>query len=250
MPSLPRAFPCILYILASSALAALVLTAGCGYAAGPRQASTPPDTPQNPNVVSLSPQYWDILFSDGMPANPSSDPKGAWSFLFPQVPPPTNNSQAFPSGTGIVGYVMTPFNATEPLHQVTITFEVENNNAQYRVMDPTDHPPATFRLMFAVKGFNLTNANDRWWGHATAYGGSCECYDLGSQDNQVVVISVPLTPDLWTNVYGQQSATAFDAALKNVGWFGLTFGGQSFAGHGVALAGGTAKFVLIDYVVD
>lgn len=247
---LPSAFRCI---IALAALAAITLAAGCGYAGPSGSPSLPPDNPQNNNVVSLNPQDWYIVYSPGMQPNPSTDPGGAWSFPFPQFPPSTNNSQAFPSGTGIVGYLLTPFKATEPLHQLTMTFEVENNNAQYHVMDPKDHPPATLHLIFAVRGFNLTDENDRWWANVPGFnndGYNNGGYDLGSQDNQVLVMSVPLTSDYWTNVYGKQNANAFDAALKNVGWFGLTFGGQYFWGHGVTLTGGTAKFILINYVVD
>jgi hypothetical protein len=239
-------------IVLASTLAGLVLTTGCGYA-GSAASSDPPDTPSHLNVVSLNPQDWDILYSLGMPSHPSADPAGAWSFSFPMLPPSPNNSQSFPPGTGAVGYVMVPFEATIPLHEVTITFEVENSNAQYYVFDPADHPPATFRLMFAVRGFNLSDANNRWWGSAPYFnndGFNSGGYDLGSRDNQVLVMSIPLTPDRWSNVLGQQDSQAFYAALKNVGWFGLTFGGQFFAGHGVALSSGSAKFILINYVVN
>jgi hypothetical protein len=64
------------------------------------------------------------------------------------------------------------------------------------------------------------------------------------------MIVVPVTFYQWTNVDGQQDALAFSAALENIGWIGVTFGGQDFAGHGVALVSGTAKFILIDYKVD
>lgn len=90
----------------------------------------------------------------------------------------------------------------------------------------------------------MVSANGRWW--ADVSGG----YDLGSEDNSTMSLIVPLTPDQWSNVYGQHDANAFYAALKNVGWIGITFGGDFFWGHGVALSGGAAQYILIDFHVE
>lgn len=49
---------------------------------------------------------------------------------------------------------------------------------------------------------------------------------------------------------GQHDAAAFSSALENIGWVGLTFGGQYFWGHGVALDNGSAKFILIDFRIE
>lgn len=232
------------------ALASLTLTTSCGYAGASTPPADPADVPQNPNVVSLNPKNWDILYSLGMPSNPATDPSGAWSFAFPDV---ATTSTGVAPGYGSVNYVASPFKATIPLHMVTITFEVESTNPVYYVLDPGDHPPATFHPFFMVRGYNLSSANDRWWGSISGFnmdGYNSGGYDLGSRDNQVLVMSIPLTSDNWSNVYGKHDSTAFAAALANVGWFGLTFGGQFFWGHGVAMASGSAKFVLINYVVD
>jgi len=40
------------------------------------------------------------------------------------------------------------------------------------------------------------------------------------------------------------------AALENIGWIGVTFGGKYFWGHGIALNGGSANFILIDFQVN
>jgi hypothetical protein len=61
---------------------------------------------------------------------------------------------------------------------------------------------------------------------------------------------VPLTPDQWSNVFGQRDSQSFYAALANVGWIGVTFGGQYFWGHGVALASGSAKYILVGFQVN
>jgi len=211
------------------AVCLLISSMGCGLT-GP---TGPPNVrPQEPNMVSVDPDNWYIFYSAGMPAHPAADPDGAWSFDFP----------SFEAG-GHVNYVETPFNATTTLHNVTITFQVENDSAQYVVIDTSDHLPATFRLLIEKQNDDLSDPNGRWWAQASMY-------DLGSQDNQILTISVPLTSDQWTNVVGQRDDRAFSQTLANIGWVGLTFGGQYFAGHGVAIRSGNAKYVLIDYAIN
>lgn len=215
--------------LALVILIASVCWMGCGWYGG---SSLPNVQPAQPNVVSLQPKDWYIFYGSGMPAHPASDPDGAWSIELP-------SSQT----GGHLNYVETPFAATVPLHSVTVVFEVESNSPQYVVVDPSDHLPATCRLMIEQKTDDMADPNGRWWANSSIY-------NLGSQDGQILTINIPLTPNLWTNVNGQQSATAFAAALSNIGWVGVTFGGQYFAGHGVAISSGTAKYVLINYSIE
>jgi len=211
------------------AICLLISSMGCGFTGSTGPPNIPPE---EPNVVSLDPANWYIFYSAGMPPHPSADPAGAWSFDFP-------SSEA----GGHVNYVETPFNATTTLHNVTVIFEVENDAAQYVVTDTTDHLPATCRLLIEQQKDNLSNPNGRWWAQASMY-------DLGSQDNQILTISVPLTSDQWTNVIGQHDAQAFSQALENIGWVGVTFGGQYFAGHGASVSSGSAKYVLMDYSIN
>lgn len=210
-------------------LALATCSSGCGFLDG--GPSGPPAVPPGePNVISLNPSDWYILYSAGIPEHPSSSSEGAWSFAFPTQP-------------NHVNYVQTPFQTTETPTSLTITFRVDSSAPQYVVTDPTDIPPATFRLMIEQQGDDLTNPNGRWWADDFLY-------DLGSEDNQTLSVVVPLTSDNWSNVDGRHDANAFAAALQNVGWVGVTFGGQYFAGHGAALSSGTAQFVLIDYHVN
>jgi hypothetical protein len=188
--------------------------------------------PRQVNVASLAPQDWYILHSFEMPSHPSADPTGAWSFEFP-------NGEL----SGHVNYVQTPFNATVILHNVTITFRIESDTPLYKVIDATDHLPATVHLFFEQQNDDLRDPNGRWWA-------TWSKYDLGSQDNTTIRFVIPLTPDQWSNVYGQRDATSFYAALENIGWVGLTFGGQSFFGHGVALRSGSAKYALVHLNVN
>ena len=212
-------------------LASLSFLTGCGFLA---KGVTPPPNipPQEPNVVSLDPQNWYIYYSDGVPLHPSADAGGTWSFEFP-------SSQT----GGHAGYIQTPFNVTATPHNVSITFRVESSAPQYAVIDPHDILPATIHLFFEQRGDDLSNPDGRWWADA---GG----YNLGSQDGQTLTITVPLTPDQWTNVNGQSDQSAFYSALANVGWIGFTCGGQYFWGHGVAMSSGSAKLILIDFHLD
>ncbi len=192
-------------------LVSLSCIAGCGI--GP-----PPNIPpREANVASLNPHDWYIFYSAGLPSHPTADPTGAWSFEFPNA-----------EFGGHVGYVQTPFNATIALHHITITFRIESNTPQYRVIDSADILPATVHLFFEQQNDDLAEPNGRWWASASRY-------TLGSQDNTTITFVVPLTPDQWSNVYGQRDPQSFYAALGNIGWIGVTCGGQYFWGHGVAL---------------
>jgi hypothetical protein len=207
------------------ALTLLALT-GCGIQGPPN--IPPPEA----NVVSLDPKNWYIFYSSAMPLHPSSDIQGAWSIEFP----------ASKTG-GHLNYVQTPFNATTTLQNVTVTFRVVSDASQYELIDPADILPATIHIFFEQENDDLRNPNGRWWASANGY-------NLGLQDNKTITFVVRLTPDQWSNVDGKFDPNAFYAALKNVGWIGLTCGGQYFWGHGVALVGGNAKFILIDFHVD
>lgn len=207
------------FLLASSLL--------CGCAA----VQPPPDIqPVVANSVSLIPLDWYIFYSEEMPPHPSALDGGGWYLDLPSV------------AAGHVNYAQTPFRSTEPPHGVTVTFRLESSAPQYVVLDSSDVLPATVHIFFEQQGDDLVNSDGRWWAPSS-------CYNLGSKDNETITISVPLASEYWSNVYGQSNEVAFSGALKNIGWIGLTFGGQYFWGHGVALASGSAKLVLTGFQV-
>ncbi len=218
------------------ALASMIGLTGCTLPAQqgvtlPNITPPPNELPAEANAVSLNPQGWNIFYSSGMPYHPSAETGAAWAFVFPSA-----------ESGGHVNYVQTPFRATTTLQNVTITFRVQSDQPLYDVIDAGDHPPATFHMFFEQQNDDLIESNGRWWAH----GG----YNLGTQDNQTITLTVPLTSENWTNVHGETTPSSFAAAWANVGWIGVTFGGQFFWGHGVALDSGTATFVLINFQVD
>jgi hypothetical protein len=218
-------------------LAILICLPGCfGFSNGngifPYDALFPPPNiaPAQPNVVSLNPQDWYIFYSAGMPDHPSSNVQGVWSFPFPTA--------------GHVNYIQTPFNATTVPHSVHLTFRVDGDAPQYKVIDPNDIPPATVHIFFEQRNDNLSSPNGRWWADTSGY-------NLGSRDNQTITIIVPFDPSQWSNVFDDAyDPAAFYAALGNVGWIGVTCGGQYFWGHGVALSSGAASYVLVDFHIE
>lgn len=211
------------------AVVCCALVAGCGGG------QLVPDTPPaSANRVSLQPQEWHIMHSQGMSGHPSlpSGAGGAWSIRLPDRP----NS---------LHYVQTPFRSTLTLHRVLITFRVESSaNANYNgKVDPAAWDPATFHIFLQRRGDDLRKEHYRWWA-------SKGVYVLGSRDNTVVTIEVPLDYREWTNVQGHTNETEFNNTLNDLGWVGLTFGGSNFFGHGVNMNAGQASFVLLDYRID
>ncbi len=83
-----------------------------------------------------------------------------------------------------------------------------------------------------------------WWANPVSY----------TLANGLITLSVPLTGDQWSSVFGAfgsdpAAAAAFADSLANVNGIGVTFGGGCFFGHGVNVSGGPATFQLLSYSV-
>jgi hypothetical protein len=194
--------------------------------------AVPKVVPAKADIVSLEPQSWYVLYSEGTPDHPVPTSAGAWSLTLPDA-------------AGSVHYVQTPFRASVPATKVSITFRVNSSSdASYNGrVDPACVDPATFHLFLERRGDDLTNENYRWW---SAEGG----YILGSEDNTAVTLEVPLTSDKWTNVYGAHNEAEFNKTLSALGWVGITFGGRNYWGHGVNMNSGSAQLTLLDYHIE
>jgi hypothetical protein len=122
---------------------------------------------------------------------------------------------------------------------LTLRFHIETTGGvQFQPLlspDNVCNSPATVRPIIQRIGDDMTlgkGPDYRFWGPpiTLADGG--------------VDVTVPLAPDQWINVNGQYSPAGFAEALAKVWRIGVTFGGGCFAGHGVNISGGTAKFTM------
>jgi hypothetical protein len=193
--------------------------AGCGAAYVPLPA---------PNNVDMDAAHWNIMYGSGMPLHPTASETG-WQIDMPAAP-------------GSVHYIEVPFKATENLSgkTLTITFRVVSNEPLYNAdVETGESGPPSFHLFIEHLNDDFTNQYYRWWCDS---GG----YSLGTQDNETITISCPLTYTSWSSVYGVVDQTQFTGTLNNLGGVGVTYGGTGGWGHGVNLLGGSAQFQVID----
>jgi len=106
-------------------------------------------------------------------------------------------------------------------------------------VEPGESGPPSFHLFLEHANDDFTNPYHRWWCSA---GG----YNLGTQENQTITLSCPLTYESWSSVYGRVDEAQFTETLAHLGGVGVTFGGAGGWGHGVNLLGGSAQFQLLD----
>lgn len=192
--------------------------------------TVPDGQPVKADVISLDPQAWYIPCGQLVPEHPSTSGDGAWAI-------------EIPNSGGSLQYVQTPFRASTRHNLLSITFRIDANGAAYNGrVHPDAWDPATIRLFIERRGDDLRKEFYRWWasGHA---------YVLGSKDNTVVTIEVPLSPDYWTSVYGHHDAAEFTATLNDIGYVGITFGGSNYFASGVNMQGSKATFTLIDFQI-
>ena len=105
--------------------------------------------------------------------------------------------------------------------------------------------PAHVRLYFQRQDDDMVTDGYRWWSNPASY-------ELGSSNNELVTLTVPVTPNQWSGLYGELGSAApqaFADAWQNVGRVGMTFGGGCSFGHGVSVDG-SAQFVLISYTIQ
>ena len=112
--------------------------------------------------------------------------------------------------------------------------------------DPYEGSQAAARLYFQRRGDDLSAAKEfhRWW--------SIETFLLNSDTK--AGLTVALDPSLWSSVFGKagnssaEVITAFQAAASDVQNVGVTFGG-CYAGHGVYVVDGPARFIMTGYAL-
>ena len=167
---------------------------------------------------------WTIAYSPGMPSQmPKKD--GHHYFDFPNV-----------DGVHYV-YKRTP--SVNVGQTVTMVFTIEGSGN----FVPTEGTAsARVRLFMQEQGDSLTAAEQykRWW--------STNAVELKPGTFRLTVV---VAPELWSSVLGKNGSEVpgeFENAISNLANLGFTFGG-TFAGHGVYVAGGSARFILKEFKI-
>ena len=218
-----------------------VLLAGVVSVSLSAKRQPPPPAPR----LTLTASAWNIRYSAGLPAHPSplAGMSGWWVNL--------------PVAPGSLNYLTTPYTTPMPQDKsVTFTAQIvamDGTPVFNFMLEPwnTCDYPAHVRAYFeqqAPKGcpdatYTCAPATARWWANPIAV-------ELAVG---VVTVTVPLTPEQWSDAEGEIGSAqlaGFAAALGHPAAIGLTFGGGCFFGHGVNVSGGTARFILSNYVVQ
>ena len=228
-------------IRTTSALYGLVLAfASCASSQSSEQELLPH---QSSDVYSLHLLQWHLQHGAGV----SFANEVGWSFDFPVYDKPSTKC-AGDKSCGHVNYLTTPITSAITADGLTMTFRVDTTGDPIfnYALNPNNTciNPAAVRLFIQRRDDTLKASHEfyRWWSK------SASKLTAGT-----MTLTVPLTPDHWFSVFGKSgdkdevTAAEFRAALQNVGNIGMTFGGGCFAGHGVNITGGTARFTLTNY---
>lgn len=109
-------------------------------------------------------------------------------------------------------------------------------------LDPSNGLKPNFRPMIQVKNDDYMGQDNRWW----PSGMSCVIL----QPKLALAAGtflVPLKPQLWTNVWGKPATSRRSGWLNTLlhpGNLNIVFGGGNSFSHGVAVKGGSVRFIL------
>jgi len=209
---------------------AILLLIGCGGSNNTSSAA-PTTTTVNSNI-SMVATNWHFIYGSGNPV-PEQEQSGAVAFNIPNAP-------------SVLGYFVTSAHPASTPQILSLTFKViASDDAVYNAAifssnnNSTDANPAKFSLFLERRNDDVTDAGKADYRQWT------EGYVFGSADNQTLTIVAPLVQEHWTNVFGQH--TGLIETMNDLANAGLTFGGRSFAGHGIQMTSGSARLVLYDY---
>jgi hypothetical protein len=171
---------------------------------------------------------WSILYSPGMPPSLSQNADGSYYVDLPHQ-------------DGL-HYVVQGAQGNPTGKTITIRFELVGT-AELLASDPGETCPCSVSLYLQQQGDTLRAADEfkRWWSHKIP---------LNAQGEALVVVSA----ENFTQVFGKRGSDfpqQFQAAMSNLANVGFTFGGTSFAGHGIYVKQGTGsvRFVLKEYSI-
>ena len=198
----------------------------------------------------------------GSPTGPSAEPptpltlslqSGVWQAIGDPNPFPLTTTDAahlefeFPT-SGSMNYLQTP--SALAVLRGTVFVSLQVNTIGPVVFNSLDPIAGSCGIPASVRPFLWANGtgngpDDRWWSNPRSF-------PLAEGS---ATISVPLSPEFWSNVNGQFGNTdaatkyRFEKARLNVTRLGLTFGGGCSFGHGINVRGGRAQFRLTEYAV-
>ena len=108
-------------------------------------------------------------------------------------------------------------------------------------------PPAFVRFYFETNTSGKFEETDYWWSNPT----SATLVSLQTGGEQAIS-ALMSDPSQWSNFYGHYGSdplynSAFNAALRDVQFVGLSFGGGCFFENGVGVQNGSGSFRLMDF---
>jgi hypothetical protein len=168
-----------------------------------------------------------------------------WNISFPQA------GSSYPACAQTVtcnslNTIDEPYSGKPPSHQISMTFSVTTTGTpRFNYLLNSDNTcvnSAQVRLFMERNGDNGYSDYYRWYSETG--------YSLPVAAYTQVTFTIPLTYTQWGSVYGHQNQTEFSNSLKSIANVGMVYGGGCFAGHGVSVSNGTAKFTLISYTVS
>lgn len=208
-----------------------LLLVSCNEGGAP---SSPP--PRLPASLNLDPTMWSFAYSPGMPLHPTASPNGGWYF-------------DFPSADG-VHYVLMPVSGyAAATMSISLTIETWGDplfdwrTAANNTCGTPPSTPATVKLFLQRRGDDMAGTPGgtefyRWW--------SVPSFSLAA--GSATLEASIADPSQWSSVLGKNGTDApgqFQQAMNDLAMAGMSFGGGCFAGHGVFVTGGTARFGLV-----
>ena len=212
-----------------AALLSVFILSGCGGSSSPPVVTGPAPTPPSPGSM------WSMNYSHP-PGSVAMHPLGDREYFdFPRC---AKISGVLPCS---VNYVERPFGNVAGAPSLTLDYEITGDAPTFSHetnVDNTCGGPSTVQLFLRMAGDpNMQNPNSRWFSQPSRQ-------TLAIRKN---TYTVPLTLDQWTPVYPPGQQIFFNMTLGNIATAGFVFGGGCFAGHGVGLTEGSARFWVVRF---
>jgi len=191
----------------------------------------------------LSPSQWYLQYSAGVPVHPAAEQDG-WSFDFPVYDEPSTNC-AKDKSCGHVNCITTPVNAAITAATVTMTFRIETTGApifQYG-LNPNNNctNPAAVRLFIQRQGDTLEADHEFYeQGRRRAHTGMVNPYRAPDPGAVAIRVRKNWRPRSSCVCGVSRRSSVCRQHRDDVRW-------GCFAGHGVNISGGTARFSLTRY---